>query len=628
MQDRAKNLALERRDPRQLDQRGRDEGATGGRAQFLEHPVFGAGHIHMRRNARARGFVDDGAAIGGQVPRVAHMQRVHRALEHGQQIVGDILLHIEAAQSGAALARRLERAFDNRLHRLFRQRGRIHDHRVQPPGFRHQRRAGGEVFGHCGADFQRGRGRSGKGDPGHPRVRSQRRANRTAAGQQLQRIARHAGAMQQRHGQMRDQRCLFRRFRQHRIAGGQRGGDLAGEDCQRKIPRADAGEHPGRVRVGNSGGVIAQEIHRLAQLGNGVGQALAGLAGEQGKDFAETLLVEIGGPVQDRAAFGGAVVPGPRSGQRGFDIRRRGGRNRSRAVGGIGRVDDGLFGGRGHIARQQRRGAPAMGAERCARRVDGSQRRRVGQVEPTRIEPFRGEHGGSGGNGRGIGTDRLERVRGDGFGWHVVIHDLVDERRIRAVFQQPPHQIGQQVAMGAHRRIDAAAVVFAFLDDPVQAFAHAVQTLEFIGPVACHVQDRGDRMRVMGGELRIDTVGHAQQLAGIGDVGNVGRGFAGKDRKGVHARHLRPLDLGIPIGTFDQPHHDPAVMAIRHREKLVDHGARAWAIGLHHDAEPVPAGQCRFAQHSVDHLERQRQPVGLFRVDVQPHARRFRQQRQ
>jgi hypothetical protein len=48
-------------------------------------------------------------------------------------------------------------------------------------------------------------------------------------------------------------------------------------------------------------------------------------------------------------------------------------------------------------------------------------------------------------------TDRRPPPRAGHF-----VHDLVHKAGIRPVFQQTPHQIGQQIAMRAHRRIDAA----------------------------------------------------------------------------------------------------------------------------------------------------------------------------
>ena len=64
------------------------------------------------------------------------------------KLFDDVFLHIEAAQGGTALARRLEGGFDDRLHGLFGQGGAVHDHGVQAAGFGDERRAGGEVLGH------------------------------------------------------------------------------------------------------------------------------------------------------------------------------------------------------------------------------------------------------------------------------------------------------------------------------------------------------------------------------------------------------------------------------------------------------------------------------------------------
>ena len=77
-------------------------------------------------------------------------------------------------------------------------------------------------------------------------LRDQAPADLAVAGQELQRLARHAGLVQERHGQRGDQRRLLGRLGDHRIAGGQRRRDLAGEDRQREVPRADAGDHAQR----------------------------------------------------------------------------------------------------------------------------------------------------------------------------------------------------------------------------------------------------------------------------------------------------------------------------------------------------------------------------------------------
>ena len=60
-----------------------------------------------------------------------------------------------------------------------------------------------------------------------------------------------------------------------------------------------------------------------------------------------------------------------------------------------------------------------------------------------------------------------------------------DKGRIGAVFQQPPDQVGQQVAVAADRRIGAVGELrMIFAQARVERFAHAVQPLEFDMPLS------------------------------------------------------------------------------------------------------------------------------------------------
>ncbi len=94
-----------------------------------------------------------------------------------------------------------------------------------------------------------------------------------------------------------------------------------------------------------------------------------------------------------------------------------------------------------------------------------------------------------------IVVDRHRRIGGDR-----------DERRVGAVLQQPPHQIGEQVAMAADRRIDPAGRARHLGEQRlVQRLAHAVQALEFVAFDAARLLDHArDGQRVVGGELRIE----------------------------------------------------------------------------------------------------------------------------
>ena len=109
----------------------------------------------------------------------------------------------------------------------------------------------------------------------------------------------------------------------------------------------------------------------------------------------------------------------------------------------------------------------------------------------------------------------------------IFVPDAVDKAAVGAVFQQPPHQIGQQCFVGAHRGIDAAGA--AQLVRPhhlfIQRLAHAVQALEFVtahGKIrAGHRVDGGQRVGIVSGKLRKHRVARAEQFGGARKVGHI-----------------------------------------------------------------------------------------------------------
>jgi hypothetical protein len=189
MQDRAEDLAVQIVDAADFQQHRRDEMPCFGA------PRRGAGRgrrwpRHRRRCPVLRLGVDDRADIGrqaqGSPTRSSSIAPLIMAITCG----GDVFLHVKAAQRRTALPGRAEAGGHDIAHRLFGQRGRIDDHRVQPAGFGDQRRAGRHIGGHGAGDDLRGLGRAGEDHARHPRVRGQRRAHRAVLpGQQLQRRA-------------------------------------------------------------------------------------------------------------------------------------------------------------------------------------------------------------------------------------------------------------------------------------------------------------------------------------------------------------------------------------------------------------------------------------------------------
>jgi hypothetical protein len=92
-------------------------------------------------------------------------------------------------------------------------------------------------------DLARHLGRAGEGDAGARAVGDQQRADPApVARQERQRVGGDAGLCSQRTASGGDQRRLLGRLGDHAVAGGERRRDLAEEDRQREVPRADADE--------------------------------------------------------------------------------------------------------------------------------------------------------------------------------------------------------------------------------------------------------------------------------------------------------------------------------------------------------------------------------------------------
>ena len=634
VKDGAEHFPLQRGNRGQTDHGGADEMAARRGFQLFDQAAFGAGLFDMDGDAGGTFAINHRADVGGKRPGVAHRQFIHRARQHLQHRGGDILLQEQAAQGRAALPGRLERRGQNIAHRLFGQGGAVNQHGVEAAGFGDQRRTGSKVAGHRGPYQPGGVGGAGKGHASHAWVSGQGGTGRPIAGQELQRGGGNPGLMQQANGKGGDQRGLFGGFGQHAIASRQSGGDLAGKDGEREVPRADTGhDATGGVAQGCAfGGVIAQEINGFAQFIHAVSLGLARLSRQQREDRAKVRLIQISGAVQGGGAVGHRCLPSLSGGKGHFDIGGGGVMDIPDNVAGIGGVGDRDGRLRRGWAGQQRRGGEAGGVVRGAGRRDQGKVGLMGQIKTPGVlaarEQVRPAFQAGVLRGGQQCFDQGERVGGHLFGRHIFINDLIDEGRIRTVFQKAADQIGQKIAMRPNRGIDPAARTLG-MHNFMQPLAHAVQALEFKGRcVFGQIKDRGHRMGIVGGKLRIDAVGHAQQFRRIGDIGHVGRGFAGEDRETVQPQHLRPLDLGIPIGPLDQPHHDPPIQPRGQRVKPVKHRPGAAPVSLHHHAKAVPARQRRVRQRGLDHRQRQRQAVSLFGIDVEAQPRRPRQRRQ
>ena len=159
--------------------------------------------------------------------------------------------------------------------------------------------------------------------------------------------------------------------------------------------------------------------------------------------------------------------------------------------------------------------------------------------------------------------DGFERAADKCVDADVFIDNLIDERCVRAVFQQAAHQIGQQGFVRTDRGVHAHAAAEVLRADHlvVQCFAHAVQALVFEVFAFAHLVNRSQRVGVVGGELREHGILRVEQFARTGQIGNIGVDFAGIERVAVHAIHLRPFDFAVPICAFYQPNHQLLIIA-------------------------------------------------------------------
>ena len=214
--------------------------------------------------------------------------------------------------------------------------------------------------------------------------------------------------------------------------------------------------------------------------------------------------------------------------------------------------------------------------------------------------------------------DPLLRAAEDFADGHRGIGGYRHERRIGAVLQQAPHQIGEQVAMPADRRVDAAGGTRLLGDQRfVQRFAHAMQALEFVTlKAACLLDHARDGERIVRGELRIEMRPRGEQLTHAVHVTEVGHRLAGEYRIVGKPALLGALHLRIPIGALDEPHHQAAIQRLRRIACPIDHRACALLVGLDRKTVAFPTRERRISEHRGVHVEREFKPVRLLGIEI------------
>ena len=204
---------------------------------------------------------------------------------------------------------------------------------------------------------------------------------------------------------------------------------------------------------------------------------------------------------------------------------------------------------------------------------------------------------------------------------HRLVGQLVHEGRVGAVLQQAAHQIGQQVAVRTHGRVDTAAHQRVLQHLAVDALAHTVQSLQFKRDrlAGCELKNGGNRAGVVCGELRKNRIRRIQQRLGAGQVAHVGVVLVGEHRVGRQTLFLRALDLGVPVGALDQAAHELDAVLTGQRGDVRDQLHRAGLVGLHGQAQALPL-RAVFGHprgQGLKHVQREFEPVHFLGVNRQ-----------
>ena len=486
------------------------------------------------------------------------------------------------------------------------------------------------------------------------RILDHRGADRfSGSGKKRKCVGRYARVEQELRRAEREQRRLLRGLGKHGVACGKCGRDLAGVDRQRKIPRTDAHENAASVKrelVGFPGGgwkrqglgemlarkmrVIAAEIRGFANFADRIGARFSSFAREQDDKLVQVALDEIGRTVEHR----GPRRPARRvprrlrcgcAGKGCLDLRLVGIDNRADHALQIRGIDD--FTRKAFHARaaDQRCRRPFPGGVRRESIVQRCHRLLVREAHAARVDALRNkqvarkrQHGirrsAACTHARhGIGDDVVDRNRG--------VRDAVDKRGVGSVFEQPAHQIGKQVLVTAHWRIDPAgdAELFRRDDRLVHRIAHPVQPLEFeFGlrqrNLVCTLDNRRGGVRIVRREHGIERLRarrcseHAMRAR---EIRHVGVRLAREHRVIFQTLHLCALDLGIPVRSLDQPHRNPQTDLGVQRGEPVDHCQRAFLVPLDREAQPFPAAQGRIAPNASEDFQGKLEALGFLGVD-------------
>ena len=174
----------------------------------------------------------------------------------------------------------------------------------------------------------------------------------------------------------------------------------------------------------------------------------------------------------------------------------------------------------------------------------------------------------------------------------------------------------------AHRSRRIAEMLLELRQLVVQLLAHPVQALEFELLAVRERFDLPDRVRVVGGEGRVNGIARGEQFPGAGEIGNIRRHLAREHRIIGKSANLGELDLRVPVSALDEPDHQLAPVCPRRLDHPIAQRRGAFLIGLDGDPEAAPAiGECFVvAEQRFKHVHLQLEPVGLLGIDGEADA--------
>ena len=468
-------------------------------------------------------------------------------VRHLDQPVGGVVGHEQQAQRRAALAGRAEGRDDHVVDHLLAQRRGVDEHGVQAAGLGDERDDRAVARGQRAVDRPGGVGAAGEGDAvaAADAPTSACADRRAVAGQQVEQVGGQAGVVEQPHRLGGDQRRLFGGLGEHGVAGRQRRGDLAGEDGQREVPRADAGEDAAAVQ-GELVGLAdrARAASRRAELRARPAWRSSGrsrrpraprrrrrpgscrpraqqsaIRRSRSASRASAMARSTGArPRRPARPSAGWAAPRPRRRRRRrrrsvasdlADHARRGRSGRARRPAGAGlRSLPPTIGPALSFSRRARRSRGQAVADLGDRKVDARRVPAARAIEVARQRDARVRRGA----GR---LDRRDRIGDHLRDRRLLVQQGVDEGGVGAVLQQPADQVGQQVLVAADRGVDPQReVAVALVGGRIERLAHAVQALELEadGPSGRAIgRTAASGVGVVGGELAVEVRRGAEQ---------------------------------------------------------------------------------------------------------------------